>query len=89
MLFPFLAIPVDLSVVGASWVQYRAGTGRRAPEQRLSLGRYGQLTVEQARRLARQALADVAHGADPATDREKAKAALTLAALGPEASIDD
>lgn len=64
------------------FVQYRAGSGRAAPKRRLSLGQYGALTVEQARRLAREALADVAHGGDPAATRNASKAAPTLATLG-------
>src|SRR4051794_25422896 len=57
------------------FVQYRAGTGRSAQKRRLSLGQYGALTVEQARRLAKERLAAVASGADPAADRNKAKGA--------------
>src|SRR5688500_3185147 len=39
------------------FVQYRAGSGRTAPKRRLSLGRYGALTVEEARTIARKVLA--------------------------------
>ena len=48
----------------------------------MSLGQYGALTVEQARRLARETLADVARGADPAARRNAVKEAPTVAALG-------
>ena len=64
------------------FVQYRAGSGRQAPKRRLSLGRYGHLTVDQARTLARQILADVARGGDPAAERERARAAPTVATFG-------
>ncbi len=64
------------------FVQYRAGSGRTAPKRRLSLGQYGALTVEQARRLAREALAEVAQGRDPTVTRNAIKAAPTVATLG-------
>ena len=70
------------------FVQYRAGTGRTAPKRRISLGQYGALTVEQARKLARQTLADVAKGADPAVDRTTARQAPTLSDFGTE-YLDD
>lgn len=63
-------------------VIYRAGSGRSAPKRRVTLGRYGALTVEQARQFARQTLAEVARGADPAIQRAHAKEAPTVAALG-------
>ncbi len=64
------------------FVQYRAGTGRTAQKRRLSLGQYGALTVEQARRLAKEKLAEVAGGTDPAAERHAAKGAPTVATLG-------
>jgi integrase len=51
-------------------VKYRAqGGGRKAPQRWLTLGSYGQLTVDQARKLAQSALGMVATGVDP--QREK------------------
>ena len=70
------------------FVQYRAGTGRRAPKRRFSLGQYGPLTVDQARQLARKTLADVAHGGDPAAERGAEKGAPTVIELG-RAYLDD
>ena len=35
------------------FVQYRAGSGRRAPKRRLTIGRFGVVTVEEARQRAR------------------------------------
>jgi hypothetical protein len=64
------------------FVQYRVGTGRTAQKRRLSLGQYGALTVEQARRLAKERLAEVTSGADPAAIRNAAKVAPTVATLG-------
>src|SRR4051812_32273953 len=63
-------------------VQYRVGHGRTAPKRRLSLGQYGALTVEQARQLAKEILADVARGADPAASRNADKIAPTVMTHG-------
>ena len=50
-------------------VQYRAGTGRLAPDRKVTLGRHGTLTPEEARNLAKDILAGVRHGGDPAAER--------------------
>jgi integrase len=50
-------------------VEYRAGRGRGFPTRRLSIGRHGVLTPEQARQQAKKTLAQVAHGEDPAGAR--------------------
>lgn len=63
-------------------VLYRAGRGRNAPRRRVTIGRYGSLTVDEARTLARQILGSVAHGLDPAAERVNSKRAHTLATLG-------
>jgi len=39
----------------------------------VTIGRFGQLTPEQARGLAREALASARHGHDPADERRKEK----------------
>jgi integrase len=70
------------------FVQYRAGSGRTAPKRRLSLGRYGALTVDEARTIARKVLADVARGTDPASEREVTKAAPAVSAFGAEFLTD-
>jgi integrase len=53
-------------------VQYRPG-GRGTPTKRITLGRHGELTPDQARRRARQILGDVAAGRDPAAERRAEK----------------
>jgi hypothetical protein len=57
-------------------LQYRLrGVGRAGTARRMQLGRFGSITVEQARNLARRALVRVADGRDPARDRREAHAA--------------
>ena len=60
-------------------VNYRAGDGgRKAPNKRVVIGRYGKVTVEQARKLAQNLLGQVAGGAGPAYERARARAMPTL-----------
>ena len=56
-------------------VNYRTdGGGRKAPNKRVVLGRFGRVSVDEARRLAHQALGKAAGGDDPAIERAKARA---------------
>ena len=60
-------------------VNYRAGDGgRKAPNKRVVVGRYGRVTPDQARRLAKEMLGRVAGGDDPAGERTRARALLTV-----------
>ena len=70
------------------FVQYRAGSGRSAPKRRLSLGQFGTLTIEQARKMAREALADAALGGDPARAKKTDRLVPTLTALGADFLAD-
>jgi integrase len=56
-------------------IQYR----QQGRTRRLTLGRYGRLTPDEARKLARQHLADVGRGGDPSEERHRDRNAPTLA----------
>ena len=58
-------------------VQYR--TGRRS--RRVTLGPHGVLTLDQARGMAIEALAEVRSGGDPAGERKERRSALTVQEL--------
>ena len=59
-------------------LQYRTNAGER---RKPALGQYGELTVEQARSLAQEWLAQVRRGGDPAADKAAARSAPTVAEL--------
>src|SRR5271156_5947684 len=60
-------------------VDYRAGSGRRSPKRRLTIGKHGSpWTPETARVEAKRLLAEVAAGRDPATARQKDRKALNF-----------
>ncbi len=55
-------------------VNYRAGNGgRKAPNKRVVVGRFGRVTPDHARRQAQELLGRVAAGDDPAREREEAR----------------
>ncbi|MEO1657767.1 MAG: integrase arm-type DNA-binding domain-containing protein [Pseudomonadota bacterium] len=56
-------------------VKYRTTEGR---QRKLTLGPFGTLTLDQARRRARQALAEAAGGEDPAAQKSEARKAVTF-----------
>ena len=62
-------------------VNYRVGEGgRKAPNKRITIGRYGRVEPDRARRLALELLARVAQGGDPAGERADARGIPTLGA---------
>ena len=72
-------VRIQPSGVKSFIVNYRAGDGgRKAPNKRIVLGRYGKVAPDQARRLAQKVLGKVADGDDPAGDRAEARAMPTL-----------
>src|SRR4051812_39045147 len=64
------------------FVQYRTPGGRRGQKRRVKIGRYGPITVDQARVLAKKALADVIHGSDPAATLRSKKTNPNVGELG-------
>jgi len=63
-------------------VRYRAdGGGRTAPRRFATIGRFGPLTVDGARRQARALLGAAAKGEDPAGDRQARRREITVTAL--------
>ena len=70
---------IQPSGVKSFLVNYRAGEGgRRAPNKRVVVGRFGRVTPDQARRRAQELLGRVAGGDDPAGERANARALPTL-----------
>ena len=64
------------------FVRYRAGHGGRSePLRRVTLGKHGNLTPDQARSEAKDILAAVRRGANPAAERQAYKAAPTVSDL--------
>lgn len=63
-------------------IRYRAeGGGRNAPRRFMTVGRFGTLTVEQARKKARELLAAATVGDDPANKRKTKRAEMKMCAL--------
>ena len=74
-------VRVQPSGVMSYVAKYRAGSGRAAPTRRLTLGRVGKVTPDEAERLAKRVLGAVAHGADPAGAKSAERRTSTLEEL--------
>lgn len=63
-------------------LEYRPGSGgRHVAKRRITVGKVGVLTPDQARAKAKLMLADIAHGQDPAVDRRRARETPTFKAF--------
>jgi integrase len=63
-------------------IRYRAdGGGRNAPQRFVTVGRFGNLTVEEARKQAKVVLGGVAVGEDPADERRAKRMEMKMAGL--------
>lgn len=63
-------------------LEYRPdGGGRNVTKKRMSLGRVGEMTPEEARNLARNRLSEVRHGQDPLGDRQTKRREMTVNGL--------
>jgi len=60
------------------YLKYRTATGRQV---RYKIGRFGSITIAQARGLAQETLFSVAKGADPSKERKEARHSETIAEL--------
>jgi integrase len=88
---PFIAFDADLQGFGVrvmptgtkSWVvEYRPyGGGRGVAKKRVTIGKCGSLTADQARKAAGEILAKVRLGSDPAAEQSKMRAAITVSKL--------
>ena len=61
--------------------QYRAGGGRSGTSRRFTVGRFGALTVDDARAIARDILNSAAKGGDPSADRKAKRREMTVRQL--------
>ncbi|MDN3571281.1 site-specific integrase [Methylobacterium longum] len=73
-----LGVRVEPTGAKSFILRYRAG-GRGSAKRYVTLGRYGVITPEEARRSARDHLGSVARGSDPALEKARQKAAATIA----------
>lgn len=76
------AVRIESSGTKTFVIRYRAdGGGRSAPQRFVSIGRFGNLTVEEARKEAKKVLGRIAVGEDPAAHRNAKRKEMKIAAL--------
>lgn len=79
---PGFGLRVECSGRKTFFVRYRAeGGGRNAPQRSMAIGRYGVLTPDAARKKAKDILAAVTKGEDPAGAQAAARKQMTVAEL--------
>jgi integrase len=76
------ALRIEPTGVKTFVIKYRAeGGGRSAKQRWLVIGRFGALTPDQARKIAKAKLGSVAAGGDPASELQARRREMTIAAL--------
>lgn len=70
-----LGVKVNRSGKKVFILKYRNQYGR---QRKLTIGAYGTFTLEQARKQAKELLVQVAHGSDPATDKQERRTCPTM-----------
>jgi hypothetical protein len=81
-LLPGFGMRVEKSGAKTFIVRYRAeGGGRTAAQRFVTVGRYGPLTPEQARKQAKTVLGGVAQGDDPADERRAKRREMRMSGL--------
>ena len=79
---PGFGLRVEASGTKTFIARYRAdGGGRSAPRRFITIGRFGALTVEEARKQAKTVLGAAAKGDDPAGERQAKRREMTVGAL--------
>ncbi len=88
---PYIAFDTDLKGFGvrvmssgtATYIiEYRPDSGgRKVPKKRMTIGRVGELTPDQARAIAQDRLGEVRHGHDPLADRQTKRRELNITDL--------
>jgi integrase len=78
---PGFGLRVQPSGVMSYVVKYRAGLGRAAPTRRVTLGRVGKITPDEAEKFAKRVLGAVANGADPAAAKSADRRGASLKEL--------
>lgn len=63
---------------GSYIIKYRNAEGR---QRKMTIGRVGTLTPEEARQLAREKLAEASKGADPSAERQQIRRSITMTEL--------
>jgi len=79
---PGFGLRIEPSGIKTFFVKYRAdGGGRAAQQRKVTIGRFGVITLEQARKRAQEVLANVTLGVDPATVLKAKRREMTVRSL--------